>query len=118
MQRRNFRKYQRQIAGLLPYGNHLAEDRRERLGIEVAGVAGDGAGAVTEHRSAAGLPHRLLAAHLPPDPVSSDTRWRDDGLVRAFRPAMPLDPSTLEQLQTTVRRFVRERLVPLEAQAD
>lgn len=29
---------------------------------------------------------------------------------------MPLDPSTLEQLQTTVRRFVRERLVPLEAQ--
>ena len=27
---------------------------------------------------------------------------------------MPLDPSTLE-LQTTVRRFVRERLVPLEA---
>lgn len=29
---------------------------------------------------------------------------------------MPLDPSTLEQLQMTVRRFVRERLVPLEAQ--
>ncbi len=29
---------------------------------------------------------------------------------------MPLDPSTLEQLQTTVRRFVRERLVPLESQ--
>lgn len=29
---------------------------------------------------------------------------------------MALDPSTLEQLLTTVRRFVRDRLVPLEAQ--